>query len=233
MAAADAGGLAVYRNTVAKGLADALVANFPTVERLVGETWLRAAVREFAAVHPPARPALLDYGQGFPAWLAAFPPAAAMPYLATAAQADRFWTEAHLAADAAPLGPGALDGLDAVALAATRAVPHPSARLLWSNDNAPSLWLANRPPAATPEGFELSGEAQGLLIARPGGVVESRLLDAPAFAFLSGCCEGVSLAAAAARALEAAADANLAAIVALALENGIFVALQPAGEGRP
>ena len=34
-------GFAVYRNTVLKGATDALVANFPTLERLVGTEWLR------------------------------------------------------------------------------------------------------------------------------------------------------------------------------------------------
>lgn len=42
LAGGDAG-LAVYRNTVAKGRADALAGLFPTVERLVGSDWFRDA----------------------------------------------------------------------------------------------------------------------------------------------------------------------------------------------
>lgn len=36
-------GFAVYRNTVMKACIDALQANFPSVARLVGEAWFRAA----------------------------------------------------------------------------------------------------------------------------------------------------------------------------------------------
>ncbi|MGJ4749098.1 DNA-binding domain-containing protein, partial [Leptospira sp. SA-E8] len=41
-------GFAVYRNTVLKGCVDALEANFPTVTRLVGQDWLRAAALGYA-----------------------------------------------------------------------------------------------------------------------------------------------------------------------------------------
>ncbi len=60
--AAEAG-LSVYRNTIAKGCADALAAQFPTVERVVGPAWLAAAalaaVPAIAAAQavPPSRTA--------------------------------------------------------------------------------------------------------------------------------------------------------------------------------
>ena len=46
-------GFAVYRNTLAKGCVDALRANFPTVERLVGEEWFAAAATLYARQMPP------------------------------------------------------------------------------------------------------------------------------------------------------------------------------------
>jgi hypothetical protein len=222
-----AAGLMVYRNTTTKGLVDALAASFPTVERLAGQAWFGAAAREFAAGHPPTRPALVAYGEDFPAWLAAFPPAGALPYLAEAARMDRLWTEAHLAADAEPLGPEAMAGLDAEALERTRAVLHPSVRLAWCEDNSPSLWLANRPPAPPPGDFELADKPEGLLLARPGAVVLSRRVDEPEAAFIAACGEGASLARAAVAALAAGDGADLATIVAAAFEDGLFVALEP------
>lgn len=71
--------LTVYRNTVLKGMIDALLANFPTAERLVGSEWLSAAAREFALAHPPRVPSLLAYGAEFPAWLRGFAPARELP----------------------------------------------------------------------------------------------------------------------------------------------------------
>ena len=73
--------LAVYRNTVAKGCLDALAANFPTVRRLVGDDWFRAAAQAHAATTPPSDARLLHYGDGFPQFLASYPPAAELPYL--------------------------------------------------------------------------------------------------------------------------------------------------------
>ncbi len=225
-------GLLVYRNTVLKGAIDALQASFPTVERLVGETWFRAAAREFVLAHPPGRPALLAYGAAFPAWLAGFPPAAAMPYLGRVAHLDRLWSEAHLAADAAPLDPAALGRLGAAALARTRAVPHPSLRLAWFDDNSASLWLATRPPAVPPESFELAPTPEGLLLARPGAEVTAGRLDQPAFAFLHACVAGRPLTEAAACAMEAG-PADLDTIVAAALEQGLFVRLEPIEGNSP
>ena len=67
---------AVYRNTVVRGLVDAIVANHPAVARLVGDEWIRAAATAFVRAHPPRNPALLDYGEGFDRFLAGFAPAA-------------------------------------------------------------------------------------------------------------------------------------------------------------
>jgi hypothetical protein len=218
-------GLTVYRNTVAKGCADALAANFPAVRRLVGAEWFAAAALAYADEAPPARASLLGYGAGFPAWLEAFEPARGLPYLAAAARLDRLWTEAHLAADAEPLAAEALAGLDGPALARTGVVAHPSARLAWCDDNLPSLWLANRGEDELPDGFELGGPGEGVLVTRPGMAVEIRILGAAPHAFLLAALTGESLAAAAGAALQADPSADFPAIVALCLEAGAFAGL--------
>lgn len=78
-------GFAVHRNTVLKACIDALQANFPSVARLVGDEWFRAAAAVYARANLPRQPALLDYGENFAAFLARFPPAAELTYLADAA----------------------------------------------------------------------------------------------------------------------------------------------------
>ena len=54
---------------------------------------------------------MLLYGQGFADFLRDFAPAADLPYLCGVARLDRFWTEAHCAADACVLAPSALAGV--------------------------------------------------------------------------------------------------------------------------
>ncbi len=226
---ADAGapGLSVYRNTVAKGRADVLAAAFPTVARLTGEDWFRAAALEFAAANPPSDPAMDRYGEAFPAWLAAFPPAQALPYLAPVARLDRAFAEAHAAADAP-----ALDARDAAALApaalfAARAELHPAARLFWFDWTVASIWLSERDlePA---EQLEFAERGEGLLIARPGMTVIATRLDRAACAFLKACRAGKPLGQAATAAFAADPSADLRTLFAALIEAGAFTTLHTA-----
>lgn len=221
-------GLTVYRNTVAKGAIDAVVANFPAVARLTGEEWLAAAAAQFARVHPPTTAALIIYGADFPDWLATFPPARAMPYLADVARLDRLWTECHVAADAEPLEASALAALPLEALATTAVVLHPSLRYAWFDSNAPTLWRAQR---GRPEPGPLSWEErpEGLMLARPGGAVIDLTIGFGLNAFLLACDAGRSLASAAAEALAAEPHAQLPALLAQLLDMGALVALKETG----
>lgn len=214
--AADA--MSVYRNTSAKGRIDALEANFPTVVQMVGPDWFRAAAGAFIAEQPGDSPVLAGFGAGFPDWLGRFPPAADMPYLAPCARLDRAWTEAHLAADAAPLTTAQAAGLGPVL--AGRVTPlHPSARLFWFDWTAPDLWLAHRYPDEADPATDLSwrAEALGLLVHRPDQVVTARRLTRDEWVFLDACRRGRPLGAAvmAACAAPEAASALFARMLAL------------------
>ncbi|MBW8815254.1 MAG: putative DNA-binding domain-containing protein [Caulobacterales bacterium] len=218
--------LSVYRNTVAKGCADALVAQFPTVAKLVGEPWLGAAAVEFARAHPPTEAALLTYGADFPAWLETFAPAADMPWLPGLAALDYLWTEAHLAADAPPLDPAALQALAPEDFARLRLVLHPAARFASFEAAIPSLWLAlqaETPPAA----FELGAEPEGLLFLRPALDITPIRLAPGAFALLAACRDRRSLAEAAAAALAAEPRLDLQAAFAELILGGAFAELAP------
>jgi hypothetical protein len=220
----DAGetGLSVYRNTLAKGCIDALAANFPTVARLVGEDWFRAAAALFATEHPPSSPALLAYGEGFADWLGAFPPADDLPYLSAMAQLDRLWTTALFAAEAVPLTAEAF-ALDPQALAGARPRLHPSLVFVWFDTSLPSLWLAAREP--DPGEMELTPDPQGLLIVRPEAVVRSRVLDVAGFAFLTATRDGAPLGEAITVAAQADPAADLAALFAALIADGVFSGL--------
>ena len=223
----EAPGLSVYRNTVAKGAADALAATYRTAEQLVGEDWFRGAAVAYAMAKPPLRPALLDYGRDFPDWLASFPPAQDTPYLASVARIDRLWQEAYFAPDADPLGPEAFVQLRPIDFGWLSVRLHPSARLATFEQNIASLWLAHQAPVPSLDGFELADTRERVLVSRPGLEVEVRILDAAAYAFLVSCTAGDSLQAAAERALAADPAADFPQIVATGLKAGVFAALAP------
>lgn len=221
---AEPAGVSVYRNTVAKGCADALVANFPAVAKVTGEAWLAAAAVRHAAERPPTRASLLDHGADFADWLEGFAPAAEMPFLPGLARLDRAWVEAHLAPDAPPLQPAAFEVLSAEDFAALGAALHPSARLMAFGDGLAGLWLALRQEAA-PEVLELDDAPSAVLILRPALTVETLSLSPGGVAFLAKCQAGDSLARAAEAALAAEPGLDLAGLFSTLIAAGVFAGL--------
>lgn len=212
-------GLAVYRNTIAKGCVDALAANFPTVLTMVGEDWFRAAAALFAREAPPTSAALLNYGEYFPAWLERFPPAAELPYLAGIAHLDRLWTEALFAAEAPALDAATLSRLPPETLVETRLALHPSVRFAAFEAGLPSLWRAARDGA---EDLELSEAPETLLLLRNGQTVSSRVVGAAETAFLRACRDGLTAGEAAGAAATADPDAPFASLFAALIADGAF-----------
>lgn len=220
-------GMTVYRNTVFKGLIDALRANFPTVERLVGAEWFTAAAQAFLEADWARAPTLMTFGEGFPDFLTGFPPAQALSYLPGVAQIDRFWLEAHAEADAPMLAAEALADLPADRLFELTVRLHPTARLGWFSDPSPTIWRLNRPPAPAPDASQVDLRAEGVLVARPRGEVVATVLDAAGFAFLEACRRGEPLGGAATAALALDPQADLARQVAAFIASGAFQPLQP------
>jgi hypothetical protein len=93
---------AVYRNNVVVSLIDALADTYPVVRQLVGEEFFRAMARVYALAHPPTSPVMAHYGEGFAEFIAGFPPAAALPYLADMARLETLYVQVYHAADDAP-----------------------------------------------------------------------------------------------------------------------------------
>jgi hypothetical protein len=218
-------GFRVYGNTVLGGAIDALEANYPAVVRLVGRDWFRAAAAQYAREAPPRDSRLMVYGEGFGDFLARFAPAADWPYLAGVAQLDRAWTEAHLAAQAPALDAHTLATLAPEQIGRARLAPHPAARWRWF-DAMPihTLWAAQRDPDAAPLPAELAWQGEGALITRPGDAVRACALSAAGCCFLDHCAAGATLADAAEQALAHAPDTDIAALLALLLRQGAFLA---------
>ncbi|MCA2012453.1 putative DNA-binding domain-containing protein [Cereibacter sphaeroides] len=176
---------AVYRNNVQHGLTRALAARFPVVERLVGPEFFTAVARLFAAAHPPSSPVLSDWGEGFPSFLRAFPPAAGLPYLPEVAQLEWLRGIAFHAADAPMVDPAALGAVDPARLILRFA---PSVQAFASEHPAVSIWRMNQlgaPRSAPPKGPEYA------LIARdPGFALVTEPLAKDQHAILTALLQG-------------------------------------------
>jgi hypothetical protein len=214
-------GFTVYRNTIIKGCIDTLTANYPVITRLVGDEWFRAAALIYVRATPPTNVSLLQYGEDFSDFLAAFEPARTLPYLPDVARLDRFWMEAHIAADETPLNAAAIAGLSPVELGQTILHPHASARWIWFDANpAYSIWSANRMQADIDDALDWDGE--GALVTRLDGGVRWQSIGAGAVAFMDACAAGMTLEAAAASALDAQPSLDIAGVLSELMIAGAF-----------
>ncbi|MEJ1169881.1 DNA-binding domain-containing protein [Variovorax sp. CCNWLW235] len=214
---------AVYRNTVMKACIDALEANFPTVARLVGSEWFRAAAALYVNAEAPQDGRLLHYGSGFAGFLRGFEPAAELVYLPGVAQLDTLWREAHVAEDAPAADAAWVARQSPEQMAALSLRPHPAARWAWFDDQPVfSIWERNRAQGEVTD--ELAWKGEGALLTRPYDAVAWQGLTQAGCVFLDACASGATLQQAAERAMAADAQADLAAIFAGLLSAGAFTA---------
>jgi hypothetical protein len=192
----DPGRLNIYRNTFVTGVTKALRLSFPAVERLVGAEFFEGAAAVFIAQQPP-RAAYLDlYGEGFPAFLGSFAPAAALLYLADVARLEWAVNRALHAADAAPLALERLGSLAPEDQSRICFVPHPTVSVLRCAYPVDAIWrgvLASDDAALAT--VDVAGGPVHLLVERGPDGVQVHRLDSRAWRFAQALLEGRPLAA--------------------------------------
>jgi hypothetical protein len=214
-------GFRVYRNSIMKACVDALQANFPTVDRLVGTEWFRAAALVHARTTAPTDVRLLTYGHDFPAFLASFEAARSLPYLAGVAQLDRYWIEAHMAAEGAILDPAGIAALPPTQLGQTVLQPHAATRWAWFEQlPVHTIWSKNRAQADV--GDELAWVGEGALLTRVEGSVRSIALDRGGCVFMDACAAGHTLERAADQAIGTEPALDIAILLRDLLTAGAF-----------
>jgi hypothetical protein len=214
--------LAVYRNNTFLSLAEALKDGYPVVERLVGEDFFKQMASAFIARQPPQSGCLLEYGEGFPDFVAAYPPAQSLAYLPAVARLEWLWQAAFHEAEAAPLDWAALADVPAQAQGDLRFRLHPTARLLQSGYPVLRIWEANQPGFAGDEAISLAEGGCRLLVFRPEWEVEIHALEAGEHAFLAALAQAASLLQALEQALGAETGFDLEASLRRCLERGLL-----------
>lgn len=219
-------GFAVYRNTVLKGATDALVANFPTIERLVGTDWLRSAAAIHARLSPPSDSRLLNYGADFPVFLDNFEHAQDMHYLGDIARLDLLWTQVHCADEEPSVDMNALARLCPTELAKLKLIPRATSRWIWFPDcPAYTLWHLNREQLPIPE--ELDWQGEGALLTRKDGRVFWQAASAAECAFLDACATRLPLDQAIDKAVAIKPTLNLEQCLIQMVSSGVFSASKP------
>ena len=143
----------------------------------------------YVSREPPDSPILLNYGAGFPAFLAVFPPVAHLPYLPDVARIERAWVEAYHAAEAPCLNAADLAAIAPEAFGQTRLRLHPSLRVTTSRFPALTIWQRNL-PGVTPSPVDLDSGGQDVMLLRPDAEVTVFSLPEGGAAFLGALQDG-------------------------------------------
>jgi hypothetical protein len=141
--------LAIHGRHFAASLTKVLLDRFPATVWLVGSTLIREAARKFVRQHPPTRPCLAEYGEGFPAFLALHVGAYDIPYLSQFAELEWHVGRLSLAVDAPAITLENLSSLNAMALPDATLALQAGLHYLscdWALDELISLYLADKPP---------------------------------------------------------------------------------------
>lgn len=214
---------AVYRNNVFVGLTKALAQRFAVTERLVGSEFFLAMARAYAQDHKPCSPLIMQYGDDFPDFIAAFEPARALAYLPDIARLEAAWTDAYHAADSAPLDLAAFKAVTPEMLSDLRLVPHPSAHLIQSIFPVGSIWSAHQEEMVSPV-FDWRGQA--VLVARPEMSVNVHVLPPRDAIFAAALFNAATLGEAAKAAFAAAPGFDFGTALVGLVGLGAFSALQ-------
>ncbi len=184
-------GLEAYRRNVFANLHDALASTYPVVRRLVGETFFREAARCCARAHPSTSGDLHEYGEDFAAFLAAYPHADGLLYLADVARLEWAVHESLMATDAAGLDYTRLAEVDPECYPRLRLRLHPAVRMVGSDHPVLAIWDANQSDRdGTLEG---GTGAQRVLVRREGVLARPTSITEQEFGLLRAIEAGATL----------------------------------------
>jgi hypothetical protein len=172
--------MSIYRDTSIATLVNALRLTFPAVRRIVGEEFFEGAGRAYIGQELPRSAWLDEYGGGFVAFIAEFPPAASVPYLSDVAALEWAVSRALHAPEATAVDPRRLAAISPSRSGSLRLVPHPALGLIRSLSPADLIWhsvLAGDERALA--AIDLSDQPVYLLVERQ---LRSRREPASAFA---------------------------------------------------
>ena len=216
---ADLARLRVYRNGFLKACVDALRANYPSVEGLVGEERFPALARPWVEAHPPGTASLVEYGDGFPQHLRNTRDMHGLDWLASFATLDRAWTEVYFSEDAGG-DHASHDSVrcDAEALMNLRGRLSPRVRLVSLDHRVLDVWSRLRQGGIGAR-VEIRRAAQHVLVWRSGVEMLYRDLTLPEHAFVAGVAAGRPCGEAAGAALDADPEFDLVATFSALLHH--------------
>jgi hypothetical protein len=179
----------IHSRHYATSVARSLVERFAATVWVAGSELVAQAAMEFAREHPPTRPCMAEYGDGFPAYLASCG-ATRLPYLGQFATVDWHLGRLAIAVDAAPLLTFA--ACDPEQLAGTQFTLQPGTEYValdWSLDELIAFYLSGQ----APDRYELRKESVWLELRGCRGELWLNRLRRGDYVFRQALAEGCTL----------------------------------------
>ena len=176
--------LKIYRGNIIGSLTDVLRENFSITDNLVGEEFMRGMARHFIVDNLPNEGCLNSYGAGFPAFIAGFELAKALPYLADVAQFEWALQKAYYAQDDAALKAEELVAIAPEALGDLKLELRDSVSLLSSKYPLSAIKTFCEKENRGDEMLDLNQDDVKLMICRPALKTEILELDSASFSML-------------------------------------------------
>ncbi|MGH8112949.1 MAG: HvfC/BufC family peptide modification chaperone [Rhodanobacteraceae bacterium] len=218
--------LRIYRNSCNEIQTGALRATYPAVLALLGAAFYEQTARVYRQAHPSTSGNLQGFGADFAEHLDALPSLDGFAYIPDVARLEWRRQLAALADDAEPVP------VDVVArqLASTEGplelALHPSVRVVASRHPVLTIWRYAMDP--TPEGLQLSGTGEDVVLWREDGEVAMATPDTASFTCIQTWLHGDPLSAAYAAAIAIDPDFDLPVCLGSLAARGLIVALHPA-----
>lgn len=156
--------LDIYRNNMYASLIDTLQSAYPLIQALLGDDFFKMTAREYIRQYPSRSSNLHDYGAYFGDFLAEYPPAHHLIYLAEVAEFEWACHKIYLAADAPQFDVQALQTFTPEQYEQLRFSLHPAACL--RKFHFPILQILDLCLTNPDEPVDLQNEGINLLIIR-------------------------------------------------------------------
>ena len=221
----------VYRTNVLGNYRSALREVYPVVLALVGAPFFHRAADDYVLRHASRSGDLNDFGGEFGDFLAGWPGAADLAYLRDIARLEWAIERVSQAADAPLIDLRALAAVPQATLPALRFELHPASRLVRSVYPILRIWQVNQPGFSGDPMVQLDAGRADLLVIRRAGGVDVERLSPGELALLESLAADLPLGSAHARAQEAEAGLDLAALLQRHVLGGTLSAFR-ATEGE-
>lgn len=215
------GAMAVYCNTVMHGAVEALRANYPVVEQIVGEEMFEQVAVDFALTCPPRDPVLAHYGAEFADWLVHQEWIEDVPYLPDVARVDRLHVDCLFAPDDEALSRDCAVRIGRLPNGSLKL--HPAVRFAWLSTPAMTIWLAHQ--GSVPSEIAPEWRSEGALFARPTPfIMHAPRIGPAAHRMLSGIRLGETMSTSLEAANRLYPNEDCGAVFASLANLGVFVA---------